>query len=93
MTTGYLLVMGSGVLALLFGIYLVRSVLRASPGNEKMQEIAAAIQEGASAYLNRQYQVITGVGIVILAILVWVSSLNVCLNRFCCGFLSSSVIL
>ncbi len=61
-----------GILALLYGIVKSRAILRLSPGNETMQSIAAAIQEGASAYLNRQYQVITLVGIVILAILTWV---------------------
>lgn len=65
-------ILACGVLALLFGIVKSRSILKLSPGNELMQSIAAAIQEGASAYLNRQYQVITLVGIVILAILTWV---------------------
>ncbi|HUN52261.1 MAG TPA: sodium-translocating pyrophosphatase [Candidatus Sulfotelmatobacter sp.] len=58
-----------GVLALLYGLWAANSVLRASPGNARMQEIAAAIQEGAGAYLNRQYRTIGMVGIVILIIL------------------------
>jgi K(+)-stimulated pyrophosphate-energized sodium pump len=65
-------ILGCGILAILYGIVQIRSILRLSPGNEKMRSIAAAIQEGASAYLNRQYQVITLVGIVILGILTWV---------------------
>lgn len=60
-----------GVLALLYGCYLVMAVLRASPGNAKMQEIAAAIQEGARAYLNRQYLTITVVGVIVCALLTW----------------------
>src|SRR5690606_30498341 len=54
---------------LLYGIWASRSVLAASPGNQRMQEIAAAIQEGASAYLNRQYTTIGIVGIVVFVIL------------------------
>lgn len=65
------LIIASGVLALLYGVFMTRSILSLSTGGEKMQEIAAAIQEGARAYLNRQYQVITAVGVVIFALLTW----------------------
>ena len=58
-------VMACGVVALLYGAYAVRSVLSAPAGNDRMQEIAAAVQEGASAYLNRQYTTIAMVGVVI----------------------------
>ncbi len=68
MSIGLWLVIASGGLALLYGIVTVRSVLAASPGNARMQEIAAAIQEGANAYLNRQYTTIAIVGVVIFAI-------------------------
>jgi K(+)-stimulated pyrophosphate-energized sodium pump len=61
----------SGVVALLYGVYASRSVLSKSPGNERMQEIARAIQEGASAYLNRQYRTIAIVGVVIAVILLF----------------------
>ena len=54
-----------GVLALLYGVYAGRAVLSSSAGTERMQEIAAAIQEGANAYLNRQYRAIALVGVVI----------------------------
>ena len=65
----YWFAVGCGVVALLYGIYAVRSVLAASAGNERMQEIAGAIQEGARAYLNRQYMTIGIGGVVICVIL------------------------
>jgi K(+)-stimulated pyrophosphate-energized sodium pump len=58
-----------GVAAVLFAIVLIGLVLRMPPGNARMQEIAAAIQEGASAYLNRQYTVIAIIGVVIAVVI------------------------
>ena len=68
MSIGLWLVIASGGLALLYGLVTVRSVLASSPGNARMQEIAAAVQEGANAYLNRQYTTIGMVGVVIFAL-------------------------
>jgi len=59
-----LISIGLGVLAVVYGFVTSRQVLGASAGNEKMQEIAGAIQEGAQAYLNRQYTTIGIVGVV-----------------------------
>lgn len=63
------IVIACGVLALVYGLITSRSILAMSTGNSKMQEIAAAIQEGARAYLNRQYRVIAMVGFVIFLLL------------------------
>jgi len=63
------LVIAAGFLAVFYGVVQTLFLLRASPGNAKMQEIAAAIREGAEAYLRRQYLTIALVGVVILAIL------------------------
>jgi K(+)-stimulated pyrophosphate-energized sodium pump len=63
---------GGGVLAVLYGIVQTMALLRKSPGNARMQEIAAAIQEGAQAYLNRQYLTIGAIGAVILVALFFV---------------------
>ncbi len=63
-----LIAIACGVVALIYGILTSQQVLRASPGNQRMIEVAAAIQEGASAYLRRQYMAITIVGVVVAAI-------------------------
>jgi K(+)-stimulated pyrophosphate-energized sodium pump len=67
MTTLWLIVL-CGVLALLYAIWATFAVMRADPGSEKMQEISAAVREGAQAYLRRQYTTIAIVGVVIFVI-------------------------
>jgi len=59
---------GCGLLAILYGLFTSRQVLAASAGNEKMRDIAAAIQEGAQAYLGRQYRTIAIVGVIVAAL-------------------------
>ena len=80
------LIIGSGIIAILYGIFTSISVISADTGNEKMQEIAKAIQEGASAYLARQYSTIALVGIVIFIISFFLLGLQVAV-----GFLIGAV--
>src|SRR5450830_51597 len=63
------MIVGCGVLAILYGIWATGSVLRADAGSGKMHEISAAVREGEQAYLKRQYTTIAIVGVVILLII------------------------
>jgi K(+)-stimulated pyrophosphate-energized sodium pump len=87
MGISYLIIIGGGVVALLYGLVTARAVLAADAGTARMQEIAAAVQEGARAYLNRQYRTIAIVGIVIGLILLITLGLKVAI-----GFVIGSVL-
>jgi len=65
----YLLVFGGAGIGIIYGLILIWQVLKAPAGNAKMQEIAAAIQQGASAYLNRQYKTVGIIAVVVAIIL------------------------
>ncbi len=84
------LIIVSGLLAILYGYIVGKQILSSSPGNSKMQEIASAIQEGARAYLNRQYKTIAIVGIVILIIITFALGAWVGLGYFIGAFLSGT---
>jgi K(+)-stimulated pyrophosphate-energized sodium pump len=77
MTLAYLIVIACGVLAVVYGWITSREVLAADAGTARMQEISGAVQEGASAYLRRQYTTIAIVGVIILLILAFTLGLRV----------------
>src|SRR3989344_468780 len=62
----------SSAVAIIYGLVLAKMILKKNAGNEKMQKIAAAIAEGAKAYLNRQYKTISVIAI-ILFVIIWIS--------------------
>jgi K(+)-stimulated pyrophosphate-energized sodium pump len=77
MTLAYLIVIACGVLAVVYGWITSREVLAADAGTARMQEISSAVQEGANAYLKRQYTTIAVVGVVILLILTFTLGIRV----------------
>jgi len=66
MSDGLMFALGASVLALIYGLVSIKWILGLPTGNDRMREIAAAVQEGASAYLNRQYTTIGIVGVILL---------------------------
>jgi len=76
-----------GALSIVYAIWATASVLKADAGNPRMQEIAAAVAEGAQAYLKRQYMTIAMVGVVIFALLAYFLGMLVAV-----GFLIGAVL-
>jgi K(+)-stimulated pyrophosphate-energized sodium pump len=67
---GIVVALGCAAAAVVYGLLVTQRLLAKSPGNERMQEISGAVQEGASAYLKRQYTIIAGVGVVVAILLI-----------------------
>ncbi len=76
--------------ALVYGVLTSRSLLALSPGNERMRAISAAVQEGARAYLNRQYTTIAGVGVLLFILLIPLQNIRVAIGFAIGGVLSAS---
>ena len=76
--------------AVAYGVLTSRALLALSPGNETMRTISAAVQEGARAYLNRQYTVIAGVGVLLFIVLIPIQNIRVAIGFAIGGFLSAS---
>jgi len=77
-------------LAILYGALTSSALLALSPGNERMRAISAAVQEGASAYLNRQYTTIAAVGVVVFILLIPLQNIRVAIGFAIGGLLSAS---
>jgi len=76
--------------AVLYGALTSRSLLALSAGNERMREISLAVQEGASAYLKRQYTVIAGVGALLFVALIFIQDIKVAIGFLLGGLLSAA---
>ena len=76
--------------AVVYGIFTSRSLLALSPGNETMRSISAAVQEGARAYLNRQYTIIAGVGVIVFILLIPLQNIRVAIGFVIGGTLSAA---
>jgi K(+)-stimulated pyrophosphate-energized sodium pump len=87
---GVLVALVGAAAAILYGALTSRSLLALSPGNEKMQSISAAVQEGARAYLNRQYTTIAGVGVVLFIALIPIQNIRVAIGFAIGGLLSAA---
>ncbi len=88
--TALLIIIAAGVIAVVYGVITTQSVLALPTGNDRMREIASAIQEGAQAYLNKQYTTIAIVGAVVFIILLvafqsWISPVGFLLGAVLSG--------
>ncbi len=87
---GVLVALVCAAAAIVYGAATSRSLLALSPGNERMRAISAAVQEGASAYLNRQYTTIAAVGVVVFVLLIPLQNIRVAIGFLIGAGLSAS---
>ena len=87
---GVVIALACAAAAVVYGAVITRRLLTRSPGNERMQEISGAVQEGAKAYLTRQYTIIAGVAIVLAVLLIILRNLDTAIGFVIGGALSGS---
>ena len=87
---GVIIAVVCALIAVAYGVLTTTQLLALSPGNAEMQRISAAVQEGARAYLNRQYLVIAGVGVVLFIALLFIQDIYVAVGFAIGGILSGS---
>jgi K(+)-stimulated pyrophosphate-energized sodium pump len=87
---GVLVALVCAAAAVVYGVLTSQSLLALSPGNDRMRSISAAVQEGARAYLNRQYTTIAGVGVVLFIALIPIQNIRVAIGFLIGGILSAS---
>jgi K(+)-stimulated pyrophosphate-energized sodium pump len=87
---GVIVALVCAAVAVAYGVVTTRSLLALSPGNETMQRLSAAVQEGASAYLRRQYSTIAAVGVVLFIALIFLQDIEVAIGFLIGGLASAS---
>src|SRR6202789_2064203 len=87
MNHGVVVALVCAACAVVYGLVTTRSLLALSPGNERMQSISLAVQQGARAYLTPQYITIAGVGVVVFVALIFIQNIAVA-----CGFLIGALL-
>jgi K(+)-stimulated pyrophosphate-energized sodium pump len=87
---GVLVALVCAAAAIVYGVLTSQSLLALSPGNDRMRAISAAVQEGARAYLNRQYTTIAGVGVVLFIVLIPLQNIRVAIGFLIGGVFSAA---
>jgi K(+)-stimulated pyrophosphate-energized sodium pump len=87
---GVVIALACGAAAVVYGAVITRRLLAKSPGNDRMQEISGAVQEGAKAYLTRQYTIIAGVAIVLAILLIVLRNVDTAIGFAIGGVLSGA---
>src|SRR5688500_10693980 len=87
---GVLLALGCAGAAVVYGLLITQRLLAKPAGNDLMVEISGAVQEGASAYLRRQYTIIAGVGLVVAVLLIPLQNIETAIGFVIGGVLSGA---